>query len=258
VLPEWRKAVAVLGGEEEVRRFVATACERLRAPLQPLGAGRFRLPADNVPGPVRERLEAAGLGTKTLRIVFRHPAPAGFEAVHRTHPLVAALADHVAERALAEDLPDLAARCGAIVTRAVARRTTVLLLRLRSQLGTEERDGGRWRRARTLLSEEAVAIAIAGTEAPRLLEDSDALGLMAAEPARNMDAEERAYEVRESLDDLPRLTPAIKALARSRAEALLADHTRVRDAAAAKGVRSTVEACLPADVIGAFVLLPAR
>ena len=81
---------------------------------------------------------------------------------------------------------------------------------------------------------------------------------MAAEPARNTDAGERAYEVRDSLDDLPRLLPAIEALAQDRAEALLADHARVHDAAAAKGVRSTVEACLPADVIGAFVLVPAR
>lgn len=257
VLPEWRKAVAVLGGEEDVRRFVATACERLRAPLQPIGEGRFRLPTEHLPGPVREQLEPVGLGPKSLRIAFRHPAPSGFEAVHRTHPLVAALADHVAERALAEDVPDLAARCGAIVTRAVVRRTTILLLRLRSQIGIEERDGTRWQRVRTLLSEEAIAVALVGSEPPRLLEDTDALGLMAAEPARNMDADERAYEVRDSLDDLPRAIPAVEALARSRAESLLADHLRVRDASAARGIRFTVEACLPADIIGLFVLLPA-
>ncbi len=257
VLPEWRKAVAVLGGEEEVRRFVSTACERLRAPLQPLGEGRFHLPATCLPSPLRERLEASGLTAKTLRIAFHHPAPAGFEAIHRTHTLVAALADHIAECALAGDLPDLAARCGAIVTRAVSRRTTVLLLRFRSQIGIEEREGSRWRRVRTLLSEEAVSIALAGSEPPRVLEDADELTFMAAEPARNMDAEERAYEVGESLDELPRLTPALEALARERAEALLADHNRVREAAAAKGIRTTVEACLPVDVIGAFVMLPA-
>ena len=256
VLPEWQKAISVLGGETEVRRFVTAACERLRAPLQPMGEGRFRLPADSLPVQVREQLEAAGLPAKSLRITFRHPAPAGFEPVHRTHPIVAALADHVAERALSEDLPTLAARCGAITTRAVTRRTTILLLRLRSQIGVEEREGTRWRRIRTLLSEEAIGIAIVGSEAPRVLEDTDAPGLMDAEPARNMDADERAYEVRESLDELPRLTPAIEKIARSRADALLADHTRVRDAAAAKGTRSTVEACLPADIIGAFVLVP--
>jgi hypothetical protein len=89
------------------------------------------------------------------------------------------------------------------------------------------------------------------------LEDADALALMAAEPARNMDPAERAYEVRESLDDLPRQVKAIDDLARTRADALLADHSRVREAAAARGFRTTVEACLPVDIIGAFVLLPA-
>jgi len=257
VLPEWRKAVLALGGEDDVRRFVGTACERLRAPLQPLGEGRFRLPADHLPGPVQERLKAVGLKAKSLRIAFRHPAPAGFEIVHRTHVLVAALADNLAERALAEDLPDLAARCGAVVTRGVKRRTTVLLLRLRSQIGVERRDGTRWVRTRTLLSEEAIGIALAGLDAPQVLEEADALALMGAEPARNMEADERAYEVRESIETLPRAIPAIEELARRRADALLADHVRVREAAVARGTRSTVEACLPADVIGIFVLLPA-
>ena len=59
-----------------------------------------------------------------------------------------------------------------------------------------------------------------------------------------------------SLDDLPSLIPLIESVARNRADALLADHIRVRDAAAAKGIRTTVEACLPADVIGTFVMLP--
>ena len=256
VLPEWQKAVSVLGGEEDVRRFVSAACERLRAPLQPIGDGRFRVPAENLPPSVQERLAAVGLNIKTLRISFRHPAPAGFEAVHRTHPIVSALADHVAEHALAEDLPDIAARCGAVVTKAVKRRTTVLLLRLRSQIGIEERDGARWQHVRTLLSEEAVGIALTGTDELMMLESAEALGLMTAEPVRNMDADERAYEVRESLDELPRLRSILETLAHQRADVLLADHTRVRAASAAKGIRTTVEPCLPADVIGAFVLLP--
>ncbi|UZO94933.1 helicase-related protein [Roseomonas mucosa] len=257
VLPEWNKAVAALGGEEDVRRFVASACERLRAPLEERGAGRFRLAAEHLPVQVRERLEGAGLSGRSIHFSFRFPAPAGFEAVHRTHPLVAALADHVAERALAEDDPTLAARCGAVATAAVARRTTVLLLRLRSQIGVEERDGTRWRRVRTLLSEEAIGIALAGSEPPRLLEDTDALSLLEAAPARNMDADERAFEVREALDELPAAMPAIEEIARTRAQVLLADHTRVRDASAGKGWRPTVEPCLPADVIGLYVLVPA-
>jgi hypothetical protein len=143
------------------------------------------------------------------------------------------------------------------VTRAVRRRTTVLLLRMRSQIGMEQREGTRWSRVRTLLSEEAVGVALAGSEAPKLLDQADALAVMAAEPTRNMDAEERSYEVRESLVMLPRLMPAFRDLAERRATELLADHTRVREASAAKGIRSTVQACVPADIIGTFVLLPA-
>ena len=257
VLPEWNKAVSALGGEADVRRFVMAACERLRAPLEQRGVERFRLPAEYLPVQVRERLEGVGLTAKTLRLTFRHPAPAGFAAVHRTHPLVAALADHIAERALAEDVPDLASRCGAIVTKAVTRRTTILLLRLRSQIGIEERDGTRWQRVRTLLSEEAIGVALAGSDPPRLLEDADALSLLAAEPVRNMDADERAFEVREALEELPLAMPAIEAIANTRADALLADHLRVRDASVARGTRPTVEACLPADVVGLYVLVPA-
>jgi superfamily II DNA or RNA helicase len=257
VLPEWNKAVSALGGEADVHRFVMAACERLRAPLEQRGAERFRLPAEYLPVQVRERLEGVGLTAKTLRLTFRHPAPAGFAAVHRTHPLVASLADHIAERALAEDVPDLASRCGAIVTKAVTRRTTILLLRLRSQIGIEERDGTRWQRVRTLLSEEAIGVALAGSDPPRLLEDADALSLLAAEPVRNMDADERAFEVREALEELPLAMPAIDAIANTRADALLADHLRVRDASVARGTRPTVEACLPADVVGLYVLVPA-
>jgi hypothetical protein len=47
----------------------------------------------------------------------------------------------------------------------------------------------------------------------------------------------------------------IDAVAERRAQALLADHRRVREAADARGSYS-VKALLPADVIGVYVLLP--
>ncbi len=45
VLPEWRKAVSVLGGQDDVQRFVGLAAERLGAPLDQRN-GYSRLPAD--------------------------------------------------------------------------------------------------------------------------------------------------------------------------------------------------------------------
>ena len=145
VLPEWHKAVAVLGGEDEVRRFVRVAAERLHAPLEPLRTIKgecYRLPVDHLPLPVRERLAAIGID-KPLKLTFSPPAPAGVEHVHRAHPLIVALAEYVAERTLEEEVPDLAARSGAIFTDAVTARTTVYLLRLRSQLAMETLEGNR-------------------------------------------------------------------------------------------------------------------
>ena len=47
----------------------------------------------------------------------------------------------------------------------------------------------------------------------------------------------------------------LQTLATQRAEALLADHQRVREAARDVGQYS-VNACLPVDVMGVYVLLP--
>src|SRR5690606_8639236 len=66
VLPEWRRAVAVLGGEEDVGRFVRTAAERLGAPLEER-EGHHRLPLGHLPKALQERLEAIGL-KGTVRI----------------------------------------------------------------------------------------------------------------------------------------------------------------------------------------------
>ena len=72
-------------------------------------------------------------------------------------------------------------------------------------------------RRSTLLAEDCVGVAVRGSSSPEVLAEADALELMAAEPARNMDREERAFEVAESLEALPMLAPAFDELARDRA-----------------------------------------
>jgi hypothetical protein len=233
VLPEWGKAVSVLGGEADVERFIRIAAERLGAPLEQVRGG-FRLPARHLPPALGEKLEGVGLRGPVLRIGFHHPVPTGFEYIHRTHALVSALADYVAEAALANNDPDLAARCGAVATKDINERTTVLLLRLRCQIGVELRDGARFIRQSTLLAEECVGVSVQGAGTPVVLAETDALALMATEPYRNMDRDERAFEVAESVDALPALQLAFEAIAQRRAGQLLADHTRVREASAAK------------------------
>lgn len=249
VLPEWNKAISALGSQEDVERFIVRASERFKAALEP-HKDDFKLPLRHLPTVLKERLEGVGIVGDSLRIEFHRPSDS--RHIHRSHPLVATFADYLAERALDGSSPELIARCGAIFTQEVKTRTVVALLRLRTQLSITHR-----RHNRVALAEEAIVVALRGSAAPTILAETDASALMAAVPARNMDAIRRNREVSEALATLPALQPALAAMAQQRAELLLEDHRRVRAASEARFLRYEVTPCLPVDVIGLYVLLPA-
>lgn len=252
VLPEWRKSAAVLGGEAEVERFVSRAAAQLGAPLQPV-KDHFKLLTEHLPPAVRERLAAEGLAN-TLRIDFHQPAAQGSTFVHRTHPLVAALADTLLEQALDDGAPSAddaaVARAGAAFVRGVPLKTTVLLLRIRHQLTVTHGS-----QTRLLMCEEAVAVAASGSEPFAELAPDTTGQLLGSEATRNMPAPLRDRQLQTALDALPGWQPQLEALAKVRAQALLADHRRVREAAEGRGSYQ-VTASLPVDVMGLYVLLP--
>jgi len=252
VLPEWRKSAAVLGGEAEVERFVSRTAAQLGAPLQPVKQ-HFKLLTEHLPPAVRERLAAEGL-TNTLRIDFHQPAAQGASFVHRTHPLVSVLADTLLEQALddASTTADDAAvaRAGAAFVQGVSLKTTVLLLRIRHQLTVTHGS-----QTRLLMCEEAVAVAASGSEPFAELPPDVTRHLLGAEATRNMPAPLRDRQLQTALDALPGWQPQLEAMAKARAQALLADHRRVREAAEGRGSYQ-VTASLPVDVMGLYVLLP--
>ncbi|HYN38908.1 MAG TPA: hypothetical protein VES39_06635, partial [Rhodospirillales bacterium] len=173
-------------------------------------------------------------------------------------PLVRTLADYVAEKALAGD-DEIAARSAALFADTVATRTVLALLQLRSQIVIQRTDA---EAPRHLLAEECVAVQLKRDDPPVLLDDADCRHLLGAAAVKNMAPEHRTRVVERALADADAATPAIVDLARARATQLLADHTRVRDAAIgrreAKGYRIAVEPCLPVDLIGVTVLVPAQ
>jgi superfamily II DNA or RNA helicase len=252
VLPEWRKSAAVLGGEADVERFVSRAAAQLGAPLQPVRQ-HFKLLTEHLPGTVQERLAAEGL-SGTLRIDFHQPAAQGATFIHRTHPLVAVLADTLLEQALdatpSSDDAAAVARAGAAFVSAVKLKTTVLLLRIRHQLTVTH-----GRSTRLLMCEEAVAVAATGSDAFAELTPEQTRQLLGAEATRNMPAPLRDRQLQAALDALPGWQPQLEAIAKARAQALLADHRRVREAAEGRGSYQ-VTASLPVDVMGLYVLLP--
>lgn len=255
VLPEWQKTVAVLGGPDDVARFVLLSSERLGAPLDRHN-GYSRLPVPHLPKPLQDRLGAIGF-TSTAKIAFDHPPPAGAVYVHRAHPLVAALADFVAEQALEADMPQIGARAGAIFTRALDARTELYLLRLRSQIQIEQRDDyGEFAPFKTMLAEECLGVAVQGGATPQPLTENDALSLLQLEPDRNMHDGQKTQIIRQTLDSISTLDETFNRLAHERAEKLIADHRRIREASAAKGLRYSVTPALPVDKIGIYIFLP--
>lgn len=256
VLPEWRKSLAALGGREDVQRFTGRALARLGGALEPVGSsGRrgFKTPLTALPEDVRERLEVEGL-EGSIFIDFEYPAAPRCRPVQRSHPLVSVLAETMLERTLGNvgmadvNDPGVLGRVGCWVAENVTSRTLVALVRLRHQLNSQ-----RGTQATALLVEEATAIAWTGGPAP--LEGPDALALLSPVPVSDPPSHVRERAVAQALGQLEARMSELDAFAERRAQALLADHRRVREAAEALG-RYSVKALLPADVIGLFVLLP--
>lgn len=255
VLPEWNKAVSVLGGPEEVARFVRTAATHLGAPLEELEEWS-RLPVSHLPPTLQDRLESVGVRDST-RVSFKMPAPDGAEYIHRAHPLVSILADHISEDALDTVGSGLGARCGAVFTTAVKEQCFLYVLRLRHRLQVEERlDGGGSKTTKAMLAEECVAVAIRADKSPKPITDEEAFSMLSLEPAENMPAGLKTRLIRRAIERAEIRRSVFDDLARSRADRLLDDHRRIRDASGTKGQYFQVHPALPVDLIGVYAFQP--
>ena len=248
VLPEWRKQLTVLGGEQDVERFVCNACSRLNSPLESYKRKAFRLLPQHLPTALRERLTHESID-KPIAVDFHYPPATGAQFVHRSHPLVSLLADTMLESALTDARP-LAARAAVTVTTEVEVITCVYLLRLRHQLSYVRRG-----ETRHLMAEETAALAVRGRANSEWLDEHDIPALLNVTPSANLTPELTEREIQAAIDFLTVHNNRLDSLASSRAEALLADHRRVREAARDLGSYA-VRPCLPVDVMGVYVLLP--
>lgn len=79
-----------LGTHEDVQRFVKAAAARLNAPLETGHNNRYRF-CHNTARNLRQRLADEGI---------EQPLVLDFNEMHRSHPLVSVLADHLIEESL--------------------------------------------------------------------------------------------------------------------------------------------------------------
>jgi len=170
----------------------------------------------------------------------------------RTHPLVENLATYVMDTALDGAEGSVAKRCGAIRTKQVETRITLLLLRLRYHLITVRED-----KETTLLAEEVLPVAFTGApDQAQWLDVTTAERLVTAEPDANIHPQQATQFIQRVIDGMEMLQSRLEAVAQERSEALLQSHRRVRDATKHTG-RYRVEPKLPTDILGIYIYLPA-
>lgn len=255
VQPEFERAQDALGNLDELTRFVMQACARLGSQPQRAANGVIAIALDDFQPLVRERLEAAGIEGKQLRLVPGEKGAGSALPMRRSHPLPATLAETLLERTLDADGVHqgdaVLGRTGVWPTSAVTTRTVLVLARLRHELSITRRGG----QPIISLVEEAVPVAlVAGASTP--LTDAAATALLFALPSATLPDAVRKAQLEWLSGQTTTLQDALTSVARRRAEELLSDHRRVRDAAKAKGTYD-IRAMEPVDVIGAWVLLPA-
>ena len=193
-----------------------------------------------------------------FRFRFNQPIQEDEHYLQRTHPFVETLANHVLETALDPLSGDAvrypaARRCGAIRTKAVDKRTTLLLVRFRYHIIQTQNNV-----ERPLLAEDCRLLAFSGSPQSAVwLEENEAEKLLLAQPDGNIAADQAAEFVGRVIDGFELLRSHLDQAAMQRGEELLEAHQRVRLATKTRNVRYRVEPQLPPDILGIYIFLPA-
>ncbi len=245
VAQEWEAVRAAIGTHLDVERFMVEVVQAHGgAAARQNGHWVFTLPNK------KALLEACN-EQKQFQARFTLPVADNVLYLSRTHPFVEGLATYIMDTALDPLLEGIAKRAGVIRTRAVSKRTVLLLLRFRYHL--THRQG---REETPLLAEECAVVAFRG-RIPDLewLAQAEAESLLQAVPDSNIAPQQAAEQVQRVLGDLIEARTALDDIVRERSTDLLQAHQRVRAAAKQSG-RTDVRPQLTPDILGVYVLLP--
>ena len=242
---ELREMEPALGSAADIERFMGNSIQRFNGELRATTTdGVFSLFPGSLEQLINRRFERSKF---PMRVSFNGTPRQGTTQLGRNHPIVTALSDAVLDRALSEEDP-LFARCGAIVTNDVERRTFVLLLRLRYLLHEDGRDQ---------FAEEVVAAAfqrVAGAISWLNPYQEEALKLLSGAIDR---ASPEAWEIKDFVSEALRMLSGqdwAMPIIEQRVDALKASHNRLRGLVG--GSSLDVRPHAQPDVLGCYVLIP--
>lgn len=250
VQTELRSLRASLGTHAEVRDFVRTCLLELGSTVANTANG-FTASTMFLPAGLKDSLPPGR--DNGLTFVEDFPVATGENVLHRSDKSVEAVASYVLESALDSSLPEAdrpAKRCAVIRTDAVARRTTLLVVRYRFHMTTPARTG-----ERSAVAEGVETVAFAGRGDDRVwLERDEVQQLLDAAPSGNPPNPTQFIE--SALQTVVGLQSDLDAHGEEKATDILEAHRRVRGAAGAAKRGLSIRAEKPADVLGVYVFLP--
>ncbi len=254
VAAELRNVREAIGRSEDVAHFLCDVLRTVGVPFEESKGNGVRV---NVSLEAPRALRQAMGMDAPFSGCFELPLGEGDVYLARTSPVIEGLAGWVLDEALDHSVDHgagenrrVASRLGVVATSAVRERTKLLVARFRYHLE------GAGVAGESILCEEVVPIACAGpAEAPKWLKPEEGEKLLSARPERNLIPTAINQQIGLLMEDLPKLQRALDPVAEARARAQLAAHERVREAVRGKG-RITVKPVLPADILGAYLLLP--
>ena len=251
VAPEWEKTKKALGDSKDVERFFTEASRRLNVGLEAQSEDSYILNVTTLPEELKKQIAPIAKTNKAglFKISFDYPPRQGYTFLQRSNPVVTNFASYLLEGALSPAAKSTAARCGTDVSDKMEELTTMYLLRIRYQIKTTGSQ-------KILMAEESLALGISGRSNPKIIADDDVEKLLNGKPTGNLTPEKISDEVTKSIDYYNSNAEVFAKIANERAAQLAHDHTSVRQATNIDQKSVKVEACIPCDLIGVYVLLP--
>ena len=256
VMPEYERMEELLGTKDELRHFLLETCHRFKAPLEPLALEEdaYSLRLSNLPEGLARRLMENGIrGDKNNAYRFSlRPAGSELPSVSRAHPLVSTIADYLAELSLDSQPSEFSLpRCAVVRVKdaAVQQLTTLYNLRLRHNL-TFSNEG----RSRHFMAEELVTLIRVGSLPLRFASGMEQRFFTTLAPQGNVPEAVAKVQLTQALDQWQHLP--VDELLQQRANDLLQDHLRVREAARQRYGSVSVSCCTPPDLLSILICQP--
>lgn len=254
---ELKAAQESQGTKENLIQFLKDALIAHKAVLS--GNDPLEVDFSSSPRALRDAFKAALIGKHSFHDAYeafqaRFDLPVSDDEIYlsRSHPIVESLANYIVDTALNATDQAVAKRIGAIRTKIVITRKTLLLVRFRFHIKTIEQEF-----QKELLAEECRIFGFEGSPKNATWLPLEKIeSLLIASPDANIAPEVATNFINEIVESNGDLTPYLEKRAEKLGQEILEAHRRVRTAARMTSVRYQVEPKLPPDIIGIYIFLP--